>query len=93
MVQAKMLVGAAGVVGVTALAVTQMGFGAQDRQYKKSLQYMHDGREKIAMKMREGANSLHGRWLWGESDSVGVGICTGVEWANMQHRDQCESMF
>jgi len=58
MVQAKMLVGAAGVVGVTALAVTQMGFGAQDRQYKKSLQYMHDGREKIAMKMREGANSV-----------------------------------
>jgi hypothetical protein len=58
MVQAKMLVGAAGVVGATALVVTQMGIGAQDRQYKKSLQYMHDGRDKIAQKMRDGANAV-----------------------------------
>lgn len=58
MVQAKMLVGAAGVVGVAALAVTQMGIGAQERQYKKTLQYMHDGRDKIAQKMEEGASAV-----------------------------------
>lgn len=48
--QARTLIAAAGVLGVGALAVTQMGFGAQDRQYKKTLQYMHDGRDKIASK-------------------------------------------
>lgn len=56
--QAKMLVGAAGVIGVASLAVMQMGIGSQDRQYKKTLQYMHDGREKIAEKMRDGANQV-----------------------------------
>lgn len=56
MVQAKMLVGAAGVIGAASLIVAQMGIGAQDRQYKKSLQYMHDGRDKIAQKMRDGAD-------------------------------------
>jgi hypothetical protein len=58
MVQARYLAGAAGVVGITTVAVMQMGIGAQDRQYKKTLNYMHDGREKIAEKMRQGANNV-----------------------------------
>lgn len=56
--QTKAIVGAVGVVGIATVAAMQMGIGAQERQYKKSLQYMHDGREKIAEKMRDGANSV-----------------------------------
>lgn len=48
--QTRVILSAAGILGVGALAVTQMGFSAQDRQYKKTLQYMHDGRDKIAEK-------------------------------------------
>jgi hypothetical protein len=56
--QARTVVGVGAVLGVGWLAITQMGFQAQDRQYKKTLQYMHDGRDKIAEKMREGANKV-----------------------------------
>ncbi len=56
--QARAVLGAGAVLGVAALAVTQMGFQAQDRQYKKTLQYMHDGRDKIAEKMNKGAEKI-----------------------------------
>ena len=56
--QARTVLGAGAVLGVAALAITQMGFQAQDRQYKKTLQYMHDGRDKIAEKMRDGADKV-----------------------------------
>ncbi len=54
----RVVLGVGGFLGVAALAVTQMGFSAQDRQYKKTLQYMHDGRDKIADKMRDGADKV-----------------------------------
>lgn len=54
--QARTVLGAGAFLGVVALYMAQSGFAAQDRQYKKTLQYMHDGRDKIAEKMREGAN-------------------------------------
>jgi hypothetical protein len=56
--QARTVFGVGAVLGVGWLAITQMGFQAQDRQYKKTLQYMHDGRDKIAEKMREGATKI-----------------------------------
>ena len=56
--QARTVLGVGGFLGLAALAVTQMGFNAQDRQYKKTLQYMHDGRDKIAEKMRDGADKV-----------------------------------
>lgn len=56
--QARTVLGAGAILGVAALAITQMGFSAQDRQYKKTLQYMHDGRDKIAEKMRSGADAV-----------------------------------
>ncbi|RMZ76226.1 hypothetical protein DV738_g5055, partial [Chaetothyriales sp. CBS 135597] len=46
------------IVGVAALGLTQMGFSAQDRQYKKTLQYMHDGQEKIAKRMKEASETI-----------------------------------
>lgn len=49
--QARYVIGAAGVVGAGALVLTQMGNYSQDRQYKKTLAYMHDGREKIQKQM------------------------------------------
>lgn len=49
--QAKHLLAGLGVVGAGAVALTQLGNMSQDRQYKKTLQYMHDGREKIQQKM------------------------------------------
>ena len=49
--QTRTLLGLGGLLGVATLAVTQLSFQSQDRQYKKTLQYMHDGREKIAEKM------------------------------------------
>jgi len=55
--QTRTIIGIGGVLGVAALAVTQMGFQAQDRQYKKTLAYMHDGREKIAEKMSQMSGS------------------------------------
>ena len=56
--QTRTVVGVFAILGVAGLAVTQMGFQAQDRQYKKTLQYMHDGRDKIAVKMRDGADKV-----------------------------------
>lgn len=53
--QARTVLGVGAFVGVVGLVVTQMGFNAQDRQYKKTLQYMHDGRDKIEGKMKQGA--------------------------------------
>ena len=56
--QTRTVLGVGGLIGVAALAMTQMGFSAQDRQYKKTLQYMHDGRDKLADKMRDGADKV-----------------------------------
>jgi len=56
--QPKHVVAAFGVVGVGALALTQMGNQSQDRQYKKTLAYMHDGRDKIAKKMDDAQSSI-----------------------------------
>lgn len=49
--QARYIIAGAGVVGAGAIILTQLGNQSQDRQYKKTLQYMHDGRDKIAKKM------------------------------------------
>ena len=54
----RVVLGVGGFLGVAGLVVTQMGFSAQDRQYKKTLAYMHDGRDKIAEKMRDGADKV-----------------------------------
>lgn len=51
--QGRTILASLGVVGVGALALTQMGVGAQDRQYKKTLAYMHDGREKFEKKLNK----------------------------------------
>lgn len=51
--QAKHLLAGVGIVGAGAVLLTQLGNMSQDRQYKKTLQYMHDGREKIQAKMDE----------------------------------------
>jgi hypothetical protein len=56
--QARTVLATGAIFGVAALAITQMGFNAQDRQYKKTLQYMHDGRDKIAEQMRRGADKV-----------------------------------
>jgi len=50
MVQTRTLVGLGGVAGLIGLAIVQLGNQSSDRQYKKTLQYMHDGRDKIAEK-------------------------------------------
>ena len=51
--QARYVLAAGGVIGAGALVLTQLGNQSQDRQYKKTLAYMHDGRDKIAKKMDE----------------------------------------
>ena len=56
--QTRVVLGVGGFLAIAGLAVTQMGFSAQDRQYKKTLAYMHDGRDKIAEKMRDGADKV-----------------------------------
>lgn len=56
--QQRTLLTGIGLVGVGALVITQMGFGAQDRQYKKTLQYMHDGRDKIEKRMDQMKESV-----------------------------------
>ncbi len=40
-----------------ALWLTVMGFDAQERQYRKSLRYMHEGRERGAARMRGDTSS------------------------------------
>lgn len=49
--QARHVLAGLGVVGAGAIVLTQLGNQSQDRQYKKTLQYMHDGRDKIQKKM------------------------------------------
>ncbi|EXJ61840.1 hypothetical protein A1O7_02270 [Cladophialophora yegresii CBS 114405] len=56
--QTRTILGAGALLGVGALAITQMGFQSQDRQYKKTLAYMHDGREKIQERMNAMANTV-----------------------------------
>jgi len=51
--QGRTILASLGVVGVGALAVTQMGIGADDRKYKKTLAYMHDGRDKFEKKLNK----------------------------------------
>lgn len=55
--QTRTILGAGAILGVAALAVTQLSFQSQDRQYKKTLQYMHDGRDKIQEKMNQMAGT------------------------------------
>jgi len=56
--QTRTIIGGLGLMGVAALAVTQLSFQSQDRQYKKTLAYMHDGREKIQTRMNSMANTV-----------------------------------
>lgn len=56
--QGRTVLAGLGVVGVGALVLTQLGNQSQDRQYKKTLAYMHDGREKIAKRMDEAQASI-----------------------------------
>lgn len=56
--QARYLLAGLGVVGAGAVVLTQLGNVSQDRQYKKTLQYMHDGREKIQKRMDEMSQSV-----------------------------------
>ena len=58
MVQTRIVVGVFGLVGVAAVAITQMSFQSQDRQYKKTLAYMHDGRQKIEERMNAMSNTV-----------------------------------
>ncbi|KIV97354.1 hypothetical protein PV10_01116 [Exophiala mesophila] len=51
--QTRTLVGAGAGAGVLGLIIMQLGNQSQDRQYKKTLQYMHDGREKISEKFQD----------------------------------------
>ena len=53
MVQTRTIVGVGGVLGLVGLAIVQLGTQSSDRQYKKTLQYMHDGRDKIAEKFND----------------------------------------
>jgi len=63
--QTRTILSAGGILGVGALAMTYMGSHAQDRQYKKTLAYMHDGRDKIASRMEKMTDSA--------KDVTGVG--------------------
>ncbi len=58
MVQTRTILGVGTVFAAGALAMTQMGFQQQDRQYKKTLAYMHDGRSKIQTRMDSMANTV-----------------------------------
>ncbi|EXJ83533.1 hypothetical protein A1O1_07156 [Capronia coronata CBS 617.96] len=51
--QTRTLVGVGGVLGLAALALTQLSMQSQERKYKKTLQYMHHGRERVAERMNE----------------------------------------
>lgn len=55
--QVRYVLGAAGVVGAGAVILTQLGQTSSDRQYKKTLAYMHDGRDKFAKKMEDAQTS------------------------------------
>jgi len=68
--QTRTIVGVAGVLGVGALAMTQMGFQSQDRQYKKTLAYMHDGRDQFNKKMSNIGVSTGGELVEGKKLSI-----------------------
>jgi len=51
--QTRTIVALSGVGAVAALAITQLSMQSQNRQYKKTLAYMHDGRDKFAEKMNK----------------------------------------
>ncbi|KIX07868.1 uncharacterized protein Z518_02522 [Rhinocladiella mackenziei CBS 650.93] len=55
--QTRTLLGVGGILGVAALAITQLSIQSQDRQYKKTLQYMHDAREKVQERMNSMSNT------------------------------------
>ena len=56
--QTRTIFGLGAAVAAGALVVTQLSFQSQDRQYKKTLAYMHDGREKIQGRMDSMANKV-----------------------------------
>lgn len=62
MVQTRTIVGLGGAMGLIGLAIVGLGNQSSDRQYKKTLQYMHDGREKIAEKF-DAATDVAGKKL------------------------------
>lgn len=51
--QTRTLVALGGLGALAALGMTQLSLQSQDRQYKKTLQYMHDGRDRIQEKMNQ----------------------------------------
>lgn len=55
--QTRTIVGLGGLGAIAALVVTQLSMQSQDRQYKKTLQYMHNGREKIQERMDQMSSS------------------------------------
>ncbi|KAJ9616560.1 hypothetical protein H2200_000279 [Cladophialophora chaetospira] len=63
--QTRTIVAGGALLGVAALAVTQLSFQSQDRQYRKTLAYMHDGREKIQERMnsmsKQVSDSVNGK--------------------------------
>lgn len=56
--QARYVIAAGGVVGAGALILTQLGNQSQDRQYKKTLAYMHDARDKTAKRMDDASATI-----------------------------------
>jgi len=55
--QTRTIVGLGSIGALAALAVTQLSMQSQDRQYKKTLAYMHEGREKFQEKMNQMSQS------------------------------------
>ena len=49
--QARYILAGVGALGAGALVLSTMGTYSSDRQYQKTLQYMHDGRENFQKKM------------------------------------------
>jgi putative NADH-flavin reductase len=49
--QTRTLVGLGGAAALAVAAVTQLSMQSQDRQYKKTLSYMHEARDKVQQKM------------------------------------------
>ncbi|KIW19267.1 hypothetical protein PV08_03561 [Exophiala spinifera] len=60
--QTRTLVAIGGLGALAAVGMTQLSLQSQDRQYKKTLQYMHDGRERFQEKMNQmsGAGAASG---------------------------------
>jgi len=70
---ARTAIGVVGVIGLAAFAVNGLSFQSQDRQYKKTLQYMHDGREKLNEKMT-GPGSMVDRAKKTIKDTTGLDV-------------------